>query len=163
MRLFAGIFPRTSRTELPRGFSKEFALIYGSVLLTAAFGGAGFVFIKESLTVFSAAWFTFWRFFLSAAALFPFLAKKSWAAPHALKDGFVVGFLFCAATLIQLQGIAGTDAGRSAFINSASMVIVPILQYLQARKMPSVKTVVGCLLCLSRGPKGGEGFSTLPS
>ncbi|MDR1977800.1 MAG: DMT family transporter [Synergistaceae bacterium] len=134
---------------MPRGFSEKLVWVYCSILLSAVFGGAGFVFMKGSLAVFSAAWFTFWRFFLSAAILFPFLAKKSWRAPHALKDGFVVGFLFCVATLVQLEGIARTDAGRSAFINSASMVIVPILQSLQTRRIPTLKTVVGCLLCLS--------------
>jgi drug/metabolite transporter (DMT)-like permease len=129
-------------------------LVYLSVFLSAVFGGAGFVFMKHALAVFPATWFIFWRFFLSVAVLFPFLAKKAWKAPpHTLKDGFIAGVLFFAATFVQVQGIARTDAGRSAFINSISVVIVPALQAIVLRRPPSRRVMAGCLLCLT-----GVGF-----
>jgi drug/metabolite transporter (DMT)-like permease len=73
-----------------------------------------------------------------------------------LKDGFVVGGLFFAATLVQVHGIARTGAGRSAFINSTSMVIVPMLQALMARRLPGFQTLLGCLVSLA-----GVGLLTL--
>lgn len=131
--------------------------VYASVFLSAVFGGAGFVFMKNALVVFPSPWFVFWRFFLSVVVLFPFLAaglRK--ASRQTLKDGVFVGILFFTATLVQLQGIARTDAGRSAFINSTAVVIIPILQAFIVRRMPSWKVICGCLLCLC-----GVGFLTL--
>jgi drug/metabolite transporter (DMT)-like permease len=131
-------------------------LIYASVFLSAVFGGAGFVFMKHALAVFPTIRFIFWRFFLSVVFLFPFLAAEARKAPrHTLRDGFIAGVLFFAATLIQVQGIARTDAGRSAFINSTSVVIVPVLQALILRRPPSWRVMAGCLMCLF-----GVGFLT---
>jgi drug/metabolite transporter (DMT)-like permease len=143
---------------LPQVSSKKVIfLIYASVFLSAVFGGAGFVFMKHALAVFPTIHFIFWRFFLSVVFLFPFLARDAWRAPrHTLRDGFVAGVIFFAATLIQVQGIARTDAGRSAFINSTSVVIVPILQALILRRPPSWRVVAGCLICLF-----GVGFLTM--
>jgi drug/metabolite transporter (DMT)-like permease len=113
------------------------------------FGGAGFVFMKNALAAFPTIWFIFWRFFLSTLILFPFLARKARTlTKQTLTDGFVVGGLFFAATLVQVQGIARTDAGRSAFINSTSMVVVPVLQALSARRLPGFQTLIGCFVCL---------------
>lgn len=132
-------------------------LVYASLFFSAIFGGAGFVFMKNALAVFPTTWFVFWRFFLSVVFLAPFLAKSSWRAPrHTLIDGVIVGVLFFAATLVQLQGIARTDAGRSAFINSTAVVLVPILQAFILRRVPSWTVVSGCLLCLF-----GVGFLAL--
>jgi drug/metabolite transporter (DMT)-like permease len=123
--------------------------LYCALFLCSVFGGAGFVFMKNALAVFPAAWFIFWRFFLSTLVLLPILAKKVRALPkETLKDGFIVGGLFFAATLVQVQGIAHAGAGRSAFINSTSMVIVPMLQALTARRLPGFQTVTGCFVCL---------------
>jgi drug/metabolite transporter (DMT)-like permease len=130
---------------------------YCALFLCTVFGGAGFVFMKNALAEFPTIWFIFWRFFLSTLVLLPFLAKKARTlTKQTLKDGFVVGGLFFAATLVQVQGIAVTDAGRSAFINSTSMVIVPILQALAARRLPRLQTILGCLVCIS-----GVGLLTL--
>ncbi|MDR2175307.1 MAG: DMT family transporter [Synergistaceae bacterium] len=123
--------------------------VYCSLFLCSVFGGAGFVFMKNALAAFPSAWFIFWRFFLSTLVLFPFFAKKiRTLSKQTLTDGFVVGGLFFAATLVQVQGIARTDAGRSAFINSTSMVIVPMLQALSARRLPGFQTILGCFVCL---------------
>ena len=105
--------------------------------------------MKDSLAFFSVPWFTFWRFAVGTAVLFPFLAKKTWRVmgPAMLMDAFVLGLLFCAGTLVQLEGVARTDAGRSAFINSTNIVTVPILQAALARRAPSLKTIAGSLLC----------------
>jgi drug/metabolite transporter (DMT)-like permease len=131
--------------------------LYCALFLCSVFGGAGFVFMKNALAVFPALWFIFWRFFLSTLVLFPFLAKKTRTlSKQTLKDGFLVGGLFFAATLVQVQGIAHTGAGRSAFINSTSMVLVPMLQALTARRPPSLQTLIGCFICLS-----GVGLLTL--
>jgi drug/metabolite transporter (DMT)-like permease len=123
--------------------------LYCALFLCSVFGGAGFVFMKNALAVFPTIWFIFWRFFLSALVLLPFLLKKARKiSRQTLKDGFVVGGLFFAATLVQVQGIARTDAGRSAFINSTSMVVVPAIQALLARRLPTFKTLLGCFICL---------------
>jgi drug/metabolite transporter (DMT)-like permease len=136
---------------------KIVVLVYASVFLSAVFGGAGFVFMKHALAVFPTIWFIFWRFFLSVVFLFPFLAGRAWKAPrHTLKDGLVAGGLYFAATFVQVQGIARADAGRSAFINSASVVVVPILQAVILRRPPSWKVMAGCILCLF-----GVGFLTM--
>lgn len=138
--------------------SKVLFLVYCSVFLSAVFGGAGFVFMKHALAAFPIPWFIFWRFFISVVVLLPFMAAKILAAPRqTIRDGVIIGTMFFVATMIQSKGIAGTDAGRSAFINSTSVVIVPLLQALLTRTMPSSKVFAGCLLCLS-----GVGILTLP-
>jgi drug/metabolite transporter (DMT)-like permease len=144
--------------------------LYCALFLCSMFGGAGFVFMKNALAVFPTLWFIFWRFFLSALFLFPFLAEKARKlSRQTLKDGFVVGGLFFAATFVQVQGIAHTDAGRSAFINSTSMVIVPMLQALTVRRLPRFRTLLGCcvslfgvgLLTLSKATGQGSGRAEL--
>ena len=127
--------------------AQKLVWVYASLFVSAVFGGAGFVFMKDSLAVFSASGFTFWRFFLSAAILFPFFAKKA-CDYRVLRDGFIAGAMFCVATLVQLQGIAHADVGRSAFINSSSIVLVPMFQTVLTRKAPSAKTLAGCFVCL---------------
>ena len=132
--------------------------VYGSVFLSTALGGAGFAFMKNGLQVFSTSWFVFLRFFISFLLLVPFLWKRTSGSPrHTLKDGLLIGGLFFAATQIQIQGIAGTDAGRSAFINSASVVLVPIFEAFLARRRPSLKILAGCFLCFA-----GVGLLALP-
>lgn len=124
-------------------------MVYLSVFFSAVFGGAGFVFMKNALSVFSTTSFVFWRFFLTVVFLLPFLAKNVWNAPrYTLRDGFITGVLFFVATFVQLQGIAQTEAGRSAFINSTSVILVPVFQAVLLRRAPSWRIVCGCVLCL---------------
>ncbi|MDR1623225.1 MAG: DMT family transporter [Synergistaceae bacterium] len=123
--------------------------LYCALFFCPVFGGAGFVFMKNALLVFPTSWFIFWRFFLCTLILYPLLAKKARAlTKQTLKDGFLVGALFFMATFVQVQGIARADAGRSAFICSTVVVIVPIFQALATRRLPGFQTLVGCLICL---------------
>jgi drug/metabolite transporter (DMT)-like permease len=148
---------RLPQTSLPSSSGGSLFGLYCALFLCSVFGGAGFVFMKNALAEFPAIWFIFWRFFLSTLILLPFLAKKARTlSKQTLKDGFVVGGLFFVATFVQVQGIARTDAGRSAFINSTSMVVVPMLQALAARRLPGFRTLLGCFVSLS-----GVGLLTL--
>jgi drug/metabolite transporter (DMT)-like permease len=131
---------------------------YGMVLMSAVFGGAGFVFMKNALDVFSIPWFIFWRFFITVLVLAPFLWRKILdASRQTWKDGLAIGVLFLLATLIQSDGIARTGAGRSAFICSTGIVMIPILESLMTGKKPSLRMVTGCLLCFI-----GVGILTWP-
>lgn len=124
------------------------ARVYASVFLSSICSGAGFVFMKNALDVFPTPWFIFWRFFISVLLLLPFLGRKIISAPRTtIVNGVIAGVLFFAATMIQSAGIAKVAAGKSAFINSLSVVLIPLIQSFISRKSPPPRVVVGCILC----------------
>jgi len=130
--------------------SKTLVYVYLSVFLGTVCGGAGFVFMKDALDAFSIAWFIFLRFFISVLVLFPILRKEltPTAIKPILRDAVIVGTLFFIATMIQSAGIAKIGAGKSAFINSMSVVLIPAIQAVLVWHLPSPRVMVGCILCM---------------
>ena len=99
-----------------------------ALLLTAALFGIAFIFQRHSATAVSALTFRSWRLPLSALMLLAVLALRRrpvWG--HWLRDGILCGILMFIGLYSQQWGLAHTTAGKSGFITSLYVILVPLL------------------------------------
>ena len=99
-----------------------------ALLLTAALFGIAFIFQRHSATAVSALTFMSWRLPLSALMLLAVLALRRrpvWG--HWLRDGILCGILMFIGLYSQQWGLAHTTAGKSGFITSLYVILVPLL------------------------------------
>ena len=99
-----------------------------ALLLTAALFGIAFIFQRHSATAVSALTFMSWRLPLSALMLLAVLALRRrpvWG--HWLRDGILCGILMYLGMYSQQWGLAHTTAGKSGFITSLYVILVPLL------------------------------------
>ena len=132
---------------------KDLFLPRALVLCSAALYGTNFTFVKILTESMPIGAMTSLRFFL--ASLFTFL----WLIPRkgekeegvnvngALLAGLEVGLWNSFGYVGQAVGLQTTDAGKSAFICSLAVVIVPILDALAGKKMSS-KAIIGAIMAL---------------
>ncbi len=109
-----------------------------------------FVIIKEALADSSPVVFLSLRFSLAAIILLPFALK--YFKPLGIKEikaGIFLGFLMFLAFAAQTAGLKYTTATKSAFITGSLVVIIPFLQFLIEKKMPSAGTSIGTVLVFS--------------
>ena len=147
-------------------------------ILTALIWGTAFVFQSVSANKIGPLAFTAARSAIAAVAVF-FIAKifnirkkketvsaedKKKSRKELLKGGICCGVIFTAASVLQQVGIAGTSAGKTAFITTLYVVLVPIFGIFLKKKttlnvwISVVIAVFGLyFLCIN------ESFSIAPS
>ena len=120
-----------------------------ALLLTAALFGIAFIFQRHSATAVSALTFMSWRLPLSALMLLAVLALRRrpvWG--HWLRDGILCGILMFIGLYSQQWGLAHTTAGKSGFITSLYIILVPLLALLSGER-PGKRTAFATLLAFS--------------
>ena len=107
-----------------------------ALLLTAALFGIAFIFQRHSATAVSALTFMSWRLPLSALMLLAVLALRRrpvWG--HWLRDGICCGILLFLGMYSQQWGLEHTTAGKSGFITSLYVILVPLLALLGGERL----------------------------
>ena len=120
-----------------------------ALLLTAALFGIAFIFQRHSATAVSALTFMRWRLPLSALMLLAVLALRRrpvWG--HWLRDGILCGILMFIGLYSQQWGLAHTTAGKSGFITSLYIILVPLLALLGGER-PGKRTAFATLLAFA--------------
>jgi drug/metabolite transporter (DMT)-like permease len=106
-----------------------------------------FVFIKEGVSYTSPMLFVGFRFGIAALLFLPFSYKQlRGITPAALKDGFILSFLFFLGFSAQTAGLQYTTATKSAFITGTFVVFTPIFQTVIERKIPKKANIIGIIL-----------------
>lgn len=105
--------------------------------LASVFWGLGFVATKWGLAELSFIQFLFWRYllaFLLGEGIYFFLNKKLrwWPNPDLLL-GASAGFILAAVMIFQTLGLHYTTAGKSGFITTLYVVLVPAFEIFLAK------------------------------
>ena len=107
-----------------------------ALLLTATLFGIAFIFQRHSATAVSALTFMSWRLPLSALMLLAVLALRRrpvWG--YWLRDGICCGILLFLGMYSQQWGLEHTTAGKSGFITSLYVILVPLLALLGGERL----------------------------
>lgn len=108
--------------------------------------GATFPVVKKALASASVGVFLSLRFFLAFMVLL--VASYRRARPRWDKAALLCGWLLFAGYALQTEGLTQTLPSRSAFITSLSVILVPLLQWLVAGKVPSLRVWLAAALAL---------------
>lgn len=114
----------------------RFHIGHAALLLTAALFGIAFIFQRHSATVVSALTFMSWRLPVSDVFLLAVLALRRrplWG--HWLRDGIYCGILLFLGMYSQQWGLEHTTAGKSGFITSLYVILVPLLALLGGERL----------------------------
>lgn len=86
--------------------------------------------------------------FLAAGLAMTFMFRRALRSMTRLewRQGALLGFFCGTGSLLQMDGMAYTDASTSAFLTQSYCVMVPALVCLRDRALPKPKLVVCCLL-----------------
>ena len=133
------------------------------VLGSAALYGTNFTFVKilgESMPIgatsmlrfgLASVFTSFWLFGPantdSSIAMDENSSVESDVVMNSILAGFQIGILFAMGYVGQAVGLETVDAGKSAFICSLAVVVVPILDALVGKRMEG-KTVIGILMAI---------------
>ena len=109
------------------------------LLLCAMVWGAAFVAQSESTNYIGPFTMQATRYFLSGLVLLPVIALRDKkgisvrpagkAAKRQLLCGVICGALLCTASIIQQYGIIHTTVGKSGFITTMYIILVPFLGF----------------------------------
>lgn len=129
-------------SQKPNKRTAEIALI-----IAVMFWGATFVIVKESLQDISPMLFIALRFMIAFILLIPFVFKfRAKFTRDGIIGGSILGVILFLGFASQTAGLQLTTATRSAFITSASVVLVPVLQILIEKRRPANGTLIGVAL-----------------
>ncbi len=124
--------------------------------------GSTFVAMKIGFRDFSPILMTAARFAITSLFFLLFFSRKIFPLPKgALFKGIALGvFLFLGATA-QNIGLNYTSISKSAFITSLMVVLVPFLQFIIARRSPTVGNALGISIVVAglwqlTSPSGSE-------
>lgn len=132
---------------------KDTTIYKGMLLLVAVIWGSNFGALKYLDTCgVDVSVITAFRFALATLSLLPFLLK---ASKEVLFAGLEVGLWVSLGYITQAVGLETTEASKSAFICSLTVVLVPLIQGFMGRKI-SPQTWVSCALAVA-----GVGLLTL--
>jgi drug/metabolite transporter (DMT)-like permease len=127
-------------------FSRQFIGSSALVLVTLLWG-ATFVIVKESLNSASPMLFIASRFTIASIIFIPFfIYKKVKLNAAAVKAGLILGVFLFLGFATQTVGLKYTTAIKSGFITGSAVVLIPILQTIIKRKLPSKYNLIGVVL-----------------
>lgn len=119
----------------------------GALLLMTILWGATFVIVKESLNDISMMLFIGLRFGLAGVILFFLLYfKKQKLDKGAISSGIFLGTLLFLGFITQTVGLKYTSATKSGFITGSLVVMVPLLQTIIEKRLPTKGAQVGTVL-----------------
>ncbi|MFH1196730.1 MAG: DMT family transporter [bacterium] len=132
----------TDRFPLPDKYRGEVAMMIVTILW-----GATFVIVKESIRDISSMLFIAFRFTIAGIIVLPFIIKrKSLLKKDAILAGIFLGVILFIGFATQTIGLKFTTATKSGFITGSSVVMVPFLQIIVSRKIPSAGSFIGVVL-----------------
>ncbi|MCF8259261.1 MAG: DMT family transporter [Melioribacteraceae bacterium] len=119
----------------------------GALLLMTIFWGVTFPVIKEALDDVSSMIFIASRFSLASLILFFFVRKRLHLINSKLiSTGIFLGVLLFLGFGFQTVGLNYTSATKSGFITGSLVVMIPFLQFLIRKKIPTKGALLGTIL-----------------
>ncbi|MEJ5351067.1 MAG: DMT family transporter [Melioribacteraceae bacterium] len=119
----------------------------GALLLMTIIWGGTFVIVKESLHDISSMLFVSIRFGVAALIISAYLFFKNYKInKQAFLSGIFLGLFLFFGFMFQTIGLKYTTATKSGFITGSLVVMVPFLQMLIEKKIPSKGALIGTLL-----------------
>lgn len=119
------------------------------LLCCAVFWGASFVTMKILVGVYPTCWLLFLRFTAAATMLYVFFHKRIHKSfMHDLKGGAIIGMLLFFAIGTQTVGLNYIGGGRSAFITSTYVLMVPLMLWAVNRDFPGWVKLFAAGLCV---------------
>ncbi|MCB9206777.1 MAG: DMT family transporter [Ignavibacteriales bacterium] len=116
------------------------------ILVTLLWGGT-FVIVKEALNDISSMAFIAVRFILAAIILLPFMKIKKFNSKNILA-GIFLGVLLFAGFATQTVGLKYTAATKSGFLTGTAVIMVPFLQILIEKRMPTKGVIIGAIFVM---------------
>jgi drug/metabolite transporter (DMT)-like permease len=129
------------KTNLAKYFA-ELALLF----MTLIWGGT-FVIVKESLNDVSPILFVTIRFSLASIILYAIIVfKRITINKNVILPGIFLGSIIFIGFLFQTQGLKLTSATKSGFLTGTLVVIIPLLQIIIEKKIPTRGAQIGTIL-----------------
>lgn len=142
------------------GVEKDTTLYKGLLLLVAVIWGSNFGALKYLDTCgVDVSILTTMRFFLATLSLTPFLWKQP---PALIKAGLEIGLWVTLGYITQAIGLQTTDASKSAFICSLTVVVVPLINGLMGKKIQPTTWGACALALMGVGLLTLQGKSRMP-
>lgn len=105
--------------------------------------------LPDADSVFLSAWIQFARFGLAALLLLPMVLRGSRLTSLEWKQGMWLAFFGGIGMALQADGLAYTDASKSAFLTQVYCIILPLVACVRRRRLPEMRVVVAVLLILA--------------
>ncbi len=119
----------------------------GALLLMTIIWGGTFVIVKEALNDISSMLFIAIRFSISSLLVSLFLLIKKYKInKKTFLSGIFLGTFLFFGFLFQTAGLKYTSATKSGFLTGSLVVIIPFLQLLIEKKIPTKGAIIGTIL-----------------
>lgn len=120
------------------------------ILLSALLWGGEYVVVKDMVEYLPPNWINAFRFVAAALLMIPLFYKRlrslSWKE---VKAGMFLGVFLFGGFNLQTMGIQYTTAGKSGFLTSTYVVMVPFVVWAIRRRFPGVRVFIGAGLCMA--------------
>ncbi|MBK8945307.1 MAG: DMT family transporter [Ignavibacteriae bacterium] len=117
------------------------------LLLITLLWGATFVIVKESLNDISSMAFIALRFLIAGIFLLPFIIKKKFTKQN-FNAGILLGILLFIGFAVQTIGLKYTSATKSGFFTGTTVIMIPILQTIIEKRIPTKGVILGSILVM---------------
>lgn len=117
------------------------------LVLVALVWGINFVVVKSLLGRLTPLYYLGFRFILAGSFLFLLFPRRiAGLRRQDVARGAFVGMFLCLGFIAQTVGLQFTTPGKSAFITSTYVVVVPLLQYFFAKNFAGRHVVAGAFV-----------------
>ena len=120
-----------------------------SILFCQVCLGLRFVSVKAISGIYAPSFITGARFLMGGLVLFAVMCRKIRWSAVTLRRGFIMGCMLGVAMWLQTCGLQFSSASKSAYISSASVVLVPLLNCLLFRVKPGFWQGAAALICFT--------------
>lgn len=118
------------------------------LILAAAVGGIGFVWLKELLDSGFTSLQCLWGRYAVANVVMGicYIIKRREISKEAFKKGVILGIILFVFFYVMIEGLRLTTPSVNAFLTNTQSVMVPIMAFLLFRKKPSKKVCVAAAM-----------------
>lgn len=117
------------------------------LLLITLLWGATFVIVKEALNDISSMAFIALRFLIAGIFLLPFIIRKKFTKQN-FNAGILLGILLFIGFAVQTIGLKYTSATKSGFFTGTTVIMIPILQTIIEKRIPTKGVILGSILVM---------------
>ncbi|MBP7795366.1 MAG: EamA family transporter [Elusimicrobiales bacterium] len=122
--------------------------IYAGLFYCSFIWGSTFIVTKYGLNYVSSSAMVSIRFFISAAALLPWVAGKKNIFTN-LKEPLILSIFLSSLYLSQTLGLVYTTASNSGFITGLFIIFIPVFNFFINRKKPKKIEAISSLIAIS--------------
>jgi drug/metabolite transporter (DMT)-like permease len=120
------------------------------ILLSALLWGGEYVVVKGVLEYLPPNWINAFRFIAASPLMFLLFRKSIMKLNRAeIKAGAILGIFLFGGFTLQTIGIQYTTAGKSGFLTSTYVVMIPFLVWIMRKKFPGIKSLISAVICLA--------------